>query len=99
MGRATPGYDVRLLDEDLLGYLAGRRSTQTGSMASMTDHNKDALKAILQLILSGLKELISMIGPIEGSGSENKQRRQIRADHAVYHRIGGSGSRVGSGYD
>ncbi len=47
--------------ESLTGYLAGRKSTTTGDMASMTDRNKDALKAILQLDLSGLKELITMI--------------------------------------
>lgn len=47
--------------QSLLGHLAGRKSTQTGDMASMTDRNKDALKAILQLDLSGLKELITMI--------------------------------------
>jgi hypothetical protein len=47
--------------QSLLGYLAGRKSTQTGDMASMTDRNKDALKAILQLDLSGIKELITMI--------------------------------------
>ena len=47
--------------QSMLGHLAGRKSTQTGDMASMTDRNKDALKAILQLDLSGLKELITMI--------------------------------------
>lgn len=47
--------------QSLLGYLAGRKGTQLGEMASITDRNKDALKAILQLDLSGLKELITMI--------------------------------------
>ena len=47
--------------QSMLGYLAGRKSTQTGDMASMTDRNKEALKAILQLDLSGLEELITMI--------------------------------------
>lgn len=45
----------------LLKYRAKRTSTNTGDMASMTDRNKDALKAILQLDLSGLKELITLI--------------------------------------
>jgi hypothetical protein len=47
--------------QSLLGYRATRTSTQTGDMASMTDRNKDALKAILQLDLSGIRELITMI--------------------------------------
>jgi hypothetical protein len=47
--------------QSMLGYLAGRKSTQTGDMASMTDRNKDAFKAILQLDPLGLKELITMI--------------------------------------
>ena len=47
--------------QSLLGYQEGRTSTTTDDMASMTDRNKDALKAILQLDPSGLKELITMI--------------------------------------
>jgi hypothetical protein len=47
--------------QSMLGHLEGRKSTYTGDMASMTDRNKDALKAVLQLDLSGLKELITMI--------------------------------------
>lgn len=47
--------------QSMLGYLAGRKSTSTGDMASMTDRNKDALKAILQLDPAGLKDLITMI--------------------------------------
>lgn len=47
--------------QSLLEYRAGRTSTQLGDMASTTDRNKDALKAVLQLDLSGVKELITMI--------------------------------------
>ena len=52
----------------LLGHLTGRKSTTTGDMASMTDRNKDALKAILQLDLSGLKELMIMISQSKDPG-------------------------------
>ncbi len=47
--------------QSLLEFLEGRKSTFTGDMASMTDLNKDALKAVLQLDLSGLEELIQLI--------------------------------------
>lgn len=47
--------------QTMLDLLAGRRSTLTGDMASMTDLNKDALKAILQLDHSGLRKLITLI--------------------------------------
>ncbi len=59
--RSTKHAVVKDVFQSMLGYLAGRKSTQTGSMASMADRNKDALKAILQLDPSGLKELITMI--------------------------------------
>ena len=54
--------------QSMLGNLAGRKSTTTGDMASMTDRNKDALKAILQLDLSGLKELMIMISQSKDPG-------------------------------
>jgi hypothetical protein len=41
--------------------LAGRKGTTIGDMASMTERNKDALKAVLQLDPSGIKELITLI--------------------------------------
>ncbi|MGJ8634891.1 MAG: hypothetical protein ACSHX7_13320 [Luteolibacter sp.] len=51
--------------QTVIGHLAGRKSTQTGDLASMTDRNTEALKAILQLDVSGIKELISMISESE----------------------------------
>jgi len=47
--------------QSLLEFRKGRKSTITGELASMTDFNKDALKAVLQLDLSGLEELIQLI--------------------------------------
>ena len=47
--------------QSLLDFRKGRKSTLTGDMATMTDRNKDALKAVLQLDLSGLEALIQLI--------------------------------------
>jgi len=47
--------------QSVLALLAGRKSVRTGDMVLMTDYNKDALKAIMQLDISGLKELITLI--------------------------------------
>ena len=47
--------------QELLELRRGRESTWTSDLASMTDHKKEALKAVLQLDLSGLEELIQRI--------------------------------------
>jgi len=60
--------------------LAGRTQTTTGDMASMTERNKDALKAVLQLAPSGIKELITLI-------SQSKEPALTRNPAAKYEQI------------
>ena len=66
--------------QTVLECLAGRKTTLTGQLASMTDHNKDALKAVLQLDQSGLEELITMI-------SQSKDPALTRNSAAKYEQI------------
>ncbi len=47
--------------QSVLEFSAGRKSVMTGELASMTNYNKGALKAVMQLDISGLKELITLI--------------------------------------
>ncbi len=66
--------------QSILGHLAGRTSSGTGDMSSMTTRNKDALKAILQLDLSGIKELITVISQSKDpilTGSHSFKYEQI----------------------
>ncbi len=60
--------------------LAERTSTTTGPLASMTDRNKNALKAVLQLDRSGLEGLITMI-------SQSKDPALTRISAAKYEQI------------
>jgi aryl carrier-like protein len=59
--RTSKHADAKDVLQSMIKLLDGRKSTQTGDMASMTDRNKDALKAVLQLDPSGLKELVTLI--------------------------------------